>query len=121
MCFKAPHGRIAKAISIWSARYWDYDLNGTHVFVNDNNQITRIIAHKNIALSDEITHIESDYDKVISFLGDNYKTKIYDYGQGLKENIYFDRKHHIQLEVVFYKSSDGNQIAFIIISSKDNE
>ncbi|SCZ81562.1 hypothetical protein [Pseudobutyrivibrio xylanivorans] len=82
---------------------WDYELNGAHIFINDKEQIKQIIANEKITLSDGTTIIECDYDNVIKFLGDNYISKNYDYSQGLKEHVYIDREHNIQLEVIFMR------------------
>ena len=96
---------------------WDYSLNGANIFVDKDGLVTKIIAREDVVLSRKDNIVESDYEKIESFLGTNYKTKIYDYSQGMNEHIYYDRDNNIQLEIVYYEGASGKQIAFIVMSN----
>ena len=79
--------------------------------------VTKKFAREDVVLSRKDNFVESDYEKIESFLGTNYKTKIYDYSQGMNEHIYYDRDNNIQLEIVYYEGASGKQIAFIVMSN----
>lgn len=96
---------------------WDYILNGANIFVDKDGIVTKIIAKEDIVLSRADSSVKSDYEKIESFLGNNYRKKIYDYGQGMKEHIYYDRDNNIQLEIVYYEGASGKEIAFIVMSN----
>ena len=96
---------------------WDYSLNGANIFVDKDGLITKIIAREDVVLSRKDNIVESDYKKIESFLGTNYKKQVYDYSQGMNERIYYDRDNNIQLEVVYYEGAIGKQIAFIVMSN----
>ena len=96
---------------------WDYSLNGAKIFVDKDGIVTKIVANEDSVLSRKDIIVESDYEKLESLLGTNYRKKIYDYSQGMKEHIYYDRDNNIQLEVVYYEGASGKQIAFIVMSN----
>ena len=95
----------------------DYRLNGANIFVDKDGTVTKIVAKKDIVLSRKDNIVESDYEKLETFLGTDYRTKIYDYSQGMKEHIYYDRDNNMQLEVVYYEGASGKQVAFIVMSN----
>lgn len=96
---------------------WDYSLNGAHIFVGKEGAVTKIVANEDSVLSRKDIIVKNDYENLKSFLGTNYRKKIYDYSQGMKEHIYYDRDNNIQLEVVYYEGASGKQIAFIVMSN----
>ena len=96
---------------------WDYILNGANIFVDKDGIVTKIIAKEDVVLSRADNSVKNDYEKIESFLGKNYRKKIYDYGQGMKEHIYYDRDNNIQLEIVYYEGASGKEIAFIVMSN----
>ena len=98
---------------------WDYSLNGANIFVDKDGLITKIIAREDVVLSRKDNIVESDYKKIESFLGTNYKKQVYDYSQGMNEHIYYDRDNNIQLEVVYYEGANAKQIAFVVMSNTD--
>ena len=96
---------------------WDYSLNGANIYVDKDGLITKIIAREDVVLSRKDNIVESDYEKIESFLGTNYKKQVYDYNQGMNEHIYYDKDNNIQLEVVYYEGASGKQLAFIVMSN----
>ena len=98
---------------------WDYSLYGADIFIDNDGTITKIVANEDSVLSKKDIIVETDYEKLESFLGTNYRKRIYDYSQGMKEHIYYDRDNNIQLEVVYYEGANGKQIAFIVMSNID--
>ena len=96
---------------------WDYSLNGANIFVDKDGLVTKIIAREDVVLSRKDNIVESDYEKIESFLGTNYKKQVYDYSQGMNEHIYYDKDNNIQLEVVYYEGASGKQISFIVMSN----
>ena len=96
---------------------WDYSLNGANIFVDKDGLVTKIIAKEDVVLSGKDNIVESDYEKIESFLGSNYKKQVYDYSQRMNEHIYYDKDNNIQLEVVYYEGTSGKQLAFIVMSN----
>ena len=96
---------------------WDYSLNGANIFVDKDGLVTKKFAREDVVLSRKDNFVESDYEKIESFLGTNYKKQVYDYSQGMNEHIYYDKDNNIQLEVVYYEGASGKQIAFVVMSN----
>ncbi|MBQ9304965.1 hypothetical protein, partial [Butyrivibrio sp.] len=55
---------------------WDYSLNGANIFVDKDGLVTKIIAREDVVLSRKDNIVESDYKKIESFLGTNYKKQV---------------------------------------------